>query len=435
MARKTTSLSEAFTILEILRRIPRNRHATITEIQVGLAAAGIEVETRTLQRYMKAICENESLGIECDMRSRPYGFRQSPKGSDFLSTQMSAHESLLMRLAEEHMRYLMPSVLTKSLSPFFEAAQENMSETGKSRRESDWLKKVAVVSSTLPVMPPNIKQKIFDSVSEALFREVKLDLQYKNSAGKTVNAVVSPLGLVQQDVRLYLVCRFEGYDNVRHLALHRISRSDVTEFSVERPKGFSLDAYIAERHFNYTDGENQKIRLSFDFTNPVTAQNLRETPFNRSQKIIEVEKGLWRLTVEIEDSPLLAGWFAVWQERAGIKNVQRVPIGVSPVIEADEPEPIASILKAPLQPSEKDLRKIAAADKKVPEKPSLEAEAKPGKASAKARTKTPAKASKKPAAKAGTKVNTKAPAEARAKANAKANDKAPAKGAGKRAKK
>ena len=71
--------------------------------------------------------------------------------------------------------------------------------------------------------------------------------------------------------------------------------------------------------------------------------------------------------MEIEDSPLLAGWFAVWQERAGIKNVQRVPIGVSPVIEADEPEPIASILKAPLQPSEKDLRKIAAADKKVPE--------------------------------------------------------------------
>ena len=135
--------------------------------------------------------------------------------------------------------------------------------------------------------------------------------------------------------------RFEDYDNVRQLALHRISRSDVTEFSVERPKGFSLDAYIAERHFNYTDGENQKIRLSFDFTNPVTAQNLRKTPFNRSQKIIEVEKGLWRLTVEIEDSPLLAGWFAVWSDRAGISDIRKEPLeeAAAPQTCAAEAEP------------------------------------------------------------------------------------------------
>ena len=341
MARKTTSLTEAFTLLEILRRIPRNRHTTIQEIQAGMAAAGKNIETRTLQRYMKAICETEMLGVECDTRTRPYGFRQSPKGGKFLSTQMSAHESLLMRLAEEHMRYLMPAALTRSLSPLFEAAQLNMSEAGATKREQSWLKKVAVVSSTLPVLPPTIKQKCFDDVSESLFHETKLEIQYRNSSGRTLSALVSPLGLVQQDVRFYLVCRFEGYDNVRHLALHRITQTTRTDFPAERPKDFSLDAYIKSRHFNYTDGDGARILLSFDFTNPVTAQILKETPFNRSQNIERLDDSRFRLTVKIEDSPLLAGWFAVWSDRAGISDIRKEPLeeAAAPQTCAAEAEP------------------------------------------------------------------------------------------------
>ena len=46
MARKTTSLTEAFTLLEILRRIPRNRHTTVQEIQAGMAAAGKKMPLR-----------------------------------------------------------------------------------------------------------------------------------------------------------------------------------------------------------------------------------------------------------------------------------------------------------------------------------------------------------------------------------------------------
>ena len=63
--------------------------------------------------------------------------------------------------------------------------------------------------------------RIFDAVSEALYSEKKLRIEYTNMNGKTTSAVISPLALVQQDVRLYLICQFDHFDNVVHLALHR----------------------------------------------------------------------------------------------------------------------------------------------------------------------------------------------------------------------
>lgn len=73
--------------------------------------------------------------------------------------------------------------------------------------------------------------------------------------GKTTSAVVSPLALVQQDVRLYLICQFDHFDNVVHLALHRFKKAEVTSFDAHRPEDFDLQSYIHDRHFNYSNGE------------------------------------------------------------------------------------------------------------------------------------------------------------------------------------
>ena len=70
---------------------------------------------------------------------------------------------------------------------------------------------------------------------------------------------------MQQDVRLYLVCMFDRYENVRHLALHRLTKARVTEFQAERPKDFSLDSYVNSCHFNYSDGSGRKV----DFRNTI----------------------------------------------------------------------------------------------------------------------------------------------------------------------
>ena len=174
------------------------------------------------------------------------------------------------------------------------------------------------------MMPPKILERIFNAVSEALYRDVMLHVKFENSRGEQNEADVSPLGLVQQEQRLYLVCQFAGYDNYRHLALHRISEARVLDFPAVRPRDFSLDKYISERHFNYSNG--RRVRLILEFTSPETARNLSETPFNTTQKLQKLPDGAWRLEADMDDTVLLDGWIAGWREKAGIRKVEKILI-------------------------------------------------------------------------------------------------------------
>lgn len=324
MPRSSTATNEALIIIAILKRIPRNRFISTSEIGRSLHEAGIDLEPRRLQRMLQNIAAEDELHIECDRRSKPFGYRQRVPQSDLSATSLKPQESLLLRLAEEHLKYQLPAQLVSAMAPLFEAARLSLKEEGSTARASAWLKKVAFVSGTVPMQPPKIKQRIFSAVSEALYRESKLRIRYCNSVDDEIEAAVSPLGLVQQEQRLYLVCRFDGYDNVRHLALHRIEEAEVLDFAAERPKGFSLDKYIAERHFNFSNG--RKIRFVMEFLNAATAKNLQETPFNSTQRLVRLPDGAWRLTAVMDDTVLLDGWIAAWKTLAGIRRAEKLPV-------------------------------------------------------------------------------------------------------------
>ena len=76
------------------------------------------------------------------------------------------------------------------------------------------------------------------------------------------------------------------------------------------------EAYFTRRHkkiFGYTP----------DFKNPQTQTYLEESPFNRSQKITEPKKGLYRLETDLVDSILLDGWIKMWEQEAQIVRVEK----------------------------------------------------------------------------------------------------------------
>ncbi|MFM9726308.1 WYL domain-containing protein, partial [Streptomyces scabiei] len=79
------------------------------------------------------------------------------------------------------------------------------------------------------------------------------------------SALVMPLGLAQQGQRMYLVCRFDGYDNERSIAVHRVRKASVSSFGFERPKEFKLSQYDADGRFGF--GEGQKISLELEVKN------------------------------------------------------------------------------------------------------------------------------------------------------------------------
>lgn len=324
MARQMNAINQAMLYLEVIRRIPRHRFISTIEIQNSLRASGINVQILTLQRYLKQLYESGNLPLERNDTGRPFSYRMGTDSTPFPFTKLSPQEALMLRLIEANLHYQLPGKLNRAMEPFFDAARQTLSETqGKITHENEWLNKVAVVSNTLPQIPPSIKPRIFEAVSNALFENKKLKITYQNAEGKEKTKTVSPMGLVQQDIRLYLVCRFDGYQDIRHLALHRIRNAELLTEPAQKEFNFDIKTYVKEHHFNYTNSETKMVRLTLVFTNEATALNLTEAPFNRTQKIEKLEDGRYRLTVKIEDTLLLDGWINTWRDIAGIESVEK----------------------------------------------------------------------------------------------------------------
>ena len=125
MARTSSGFSQALIYLEIIKRLPRH-WVTSTEIMQSLKSAGIEIETLTLQRYLKELAESDEIPVERDTRSRPYGYRLASFSNAFSFLSPSPQESLLLKLIQEYLKYQLPGKLAKTLDPFFNAAMDKL---------------------------------------------------------------------------------------------------------------------------------------------------------------------------------------------------------------------------------------------------------------------------------------------------------------------
>jgi predicted DNA-binding transcriptional regulator YafY len=113
-----------------------------------------------------------------------------------------------------------------------------------------------------------------------------------------------PLGLAQQGPRMYLVCRFEGYDNERCLALHRIVSANASTLTFDRPKEFNLKQFDEDGRFGYGDGN--KIRLSFRIEKDA-GLHVVECPLSADQQVVELDDA-YEITSTVVDSDMLDWW-------------------------------------------------------------------------------------------------------------------------------
>jgi predicted DNA-binding transcriptional regulator YafY len=259
MAQRPDTLDTALLMLELLRRIPRGRKITTSELHQQLKGAGFERDLRTIQRQLEILSEH--FDIERDERSKPYGYRWLERAQGLALPQLTPQESLLLQLAEEHLKNLLPARLMRSMEGFFTQARRNLGDGPNTRLEREWPRKVRVVATSQPLLAPAIASGVLEAVSEALYANHWLDLDYRNAARQRRQARVMPLGLAQQGPRLYLVCRFEGFDNERSLALHRIGKAEVSTLAFERPRGFDLQKYDADGRFGFGEGQPHPVAV------------------------------------------------------------------------------------------------------------------------------------------------------------------------------
>ncbi|MEX3926733.1 helix-turn-helix transcriptional regulator [Paraburkholderia sp. BR10936] len=309
MATRSDTLNTTILAIELLRRIPRNRKVTAAELHEQLQHAGHGRDVRTIQRQLEMLCEH--FDIDCDDRSKPYGYCWKAQSGGLSLPVLSEQESLLLLLAEEHLNHLLPAGVLKSMDGFFEQARRNFGPTVAERPSQQWLKKVRVVSPTQPTLPPKIEGGVFDAVSNALYANLWLEVEYRNAAGKSKPAEVMPLGLAQQGVRLYLVCRYKGYAEERILALHRIITASVTTRPFERPTDFNLEQYEADGKFGF--GSGKRVRLSFCIERE-TGLQLLESPLTPDQRVATFTDRL-EVTAVVVETVQLHRWLLGFGEK------------------------------------------------------------------------------------------------------------------------
>jgi len=322
MPRKPNTLEALQFALELLKRIPRQHKISAGELHRQMTDAGWQRDLRTVQRQLDELSRN--FEIERDERVRPYGYQWKPQARGLSVPGLNEKESLLLALAEQHLQNLLPAEVMKSMTPFFEQARGNLAPhndvRSKSKAARDWMKKVRVVGTTQPLLPPAIRPGIFDAVSAALYGNLWLDVDYKNSSNRRVSASVMPLGLAQQGPRLYLVCRFRGYEDERSLALHRMLDAKASNLGFERPKHFDLQQFDDEGRFGF--GKAKRIALIFRIDKDA-GLHLLESPLSTDQTVKELA-GHYEIAATVIESEQLKWWLRGFGNAAQVVSPKRL---------------------------------------------------------------------------------------------------------------
>lgn len=309
MAKRPSDIDATLLQLEILRRIPKLPHKIDAKtLHQQLLDAGFERDLRSIQRTLKHLCEH--FDIEIDGRSKPYGYSWKLHSQGLALPILNEQQSLLLKLAEQQLKYLLPANLMASMKPFFEQA-DRMVCGAKEQPEYQWLNKVCSTPTSLPLVPAKVKDEIFSAVSQALFQNRFLKIEYQNQFGKKHTANVMPLAIAQQGASIYLVCRYEGFQDNRLLALHRIREAEISTLSFDRPKDFDLKAYQNDGHLGFGNGD--KIRLTFSIDKRA-GFHLTETPLSKDQKILEESDNHYRFQATVADNDMLEWWIRKFGE-------------------------------------------------------------------------------------------------------------------------
>jgi predicted DNA-binding transcriptional regulator YafY len=290
-------------LLDTLRLVPVGRNATALEIHQHLLALGYKVSRRTVERDLDALAIQYNLS--CNRRSKPYGWAWASRQARPVVGDMDIPHALALELMQRELGDLMPPAARDALDPWFEEAAKRM-RTASHTAAAKWPKKIAIQSYGPPLLPAKVSRAVLDGVNEALFLDQQIEAEYRSKYRDEFSKVhLHPLGLILTGLVTYLVVVYEGYDDPRLLALHRLRRVRLLNGFVRRPAGFDLQKYVEAGALNFGNGKTIKLKLRMPAD---TAEHLGEMPLSRDQVMTADGKGFVTIAATVVDSRRLQWW-------------------------------------------------------------------------------------------------------------------------------
>ncbi len=280
---------------------PRPPGRTSRDLRDRLEAAGHNVTKRTIERDMEEL--SRIFPIRRNEVSIPYGWHWKENARvDILGMDLS--EAVSLGLMEDVLRQIMPPAFLSALEGKFSLAREKLAALPKIPH-ARWADLVRYVPPGLPFISPAMAPGVLPAIQEALLRQRQLQVVYLSAGSDAAKEqTLHPLSLIQQGARSYLVATAFDYEQPHLYAVHRIASATVLDDPALRPKGFSLDSFLAGGGAQFGSGGVivLKARISDNL-----ARLLEETPISKDQKIA-TRSGVQTLTATVQESWQLHFW-------------------------------------------------------------------------------------------------------------------------------
>lgn len=290
---------------QMLRLIPRQpQKITAGDLHKKLTDENFDVGKRTVERDLQSL--SGLFPLVSDERDKPYGWSWKKDAPLFSLPGLSQTEALTLAMVEQHLKNLLPTSTLQQLDPYFNSARQHLDNAPKSEHARAWLDKIRTVPTSQPLLPPNIKPGVLETVYEALLAERQLTVKYiKRGKKAAVEYRIHPVAAIQRGHVSYLYCRFADYEDLRTLAIHRIQSATMLDEASTIPADFSIDEVIETGKFGFcTKGMITLEAVLYNSESDI----LFETPLSRDQTLTEQEDGSVRLVANVPHTLQLEWW-------------------------------------------------------------------------------------------------------------------------------
>lgn len=311
--------------LELLKKLPREPQAaiTMTDLANGLRAhwgkaSSIENMRKKIKNNLNTIEKIYPNTLDSQTGQREHLYRLKAEAPMMLMP-MSQEQMMAFGLLSKFGTDLLTKQAHRALTPFFEAAQQTAVDVVSAARAGahvpdevgrKWLAKIAVVPAVLPFCPPEVDEAVKQTVQGALLREELLRIRFVHAASPTEEeCIVSPLAMVQQGVRTYLVAKKRGTKTAERFLLARIRAAEVVLGFPESPDHWDLNQFL-EKGISHPVfpidiyGKTERVQLMVD----ASSQWIKETPLAPGQTHVDAPDGSFVVTVDMPITEELVRW-------------------------------------------------------------------------------------------------------------------------------
>ena len=277
------------------------------ELTQTLAAAGYRVDKRTVERDLAEL--EQLFGVARDAATLPHRWYRT-RGSRLDLWSLSSEAALSLALLDRSLKPLLPHEIARQLQPLFQLAKTKLATLREENALFRWPEKVAAVDPALPVSVAKPNEQILETVQQALLADETLSVKY-SAPGKPEpkDHILHPLGLTLRGPVLYLVATAQNDKPAKPMlfAIHRMRSAERRHEPGDRPKGFSLQAFIDEGGMQFGTEGGRMIEMLAWVTENLATQ-LQDARIADNQQLEDANGGRTMLRATLPDTWQLRWW-------------------------------------------------------------------------------------------------------------------------------